>query len=350
MTTKTFLFSVKSYKSCESWFFPGSFLLLSSYFPGSFLTLKVKVLVMKIMGLSLIFPFIIFAFSDADNTPRTSAGGDENTLLWKITGNGLSSPSYLFGTMHMVCREDAVLSDSLLAAIRNTEQVYFEVDMDNLMELMGVMSSMAMKNDTTLADLVSKENYDKLKQWFETKNSILPFSVIETYKPLLAASTVMESEMKCDAVAMEQVIMQEAKSHGKRVNGLESMAYQLSIFDSIPYKIQAEQLLSYIDNEGKGGDSEFDKMVEAYKEQDLEKLAEMIAKSDIGISKFQDLLLNNRNRNWVTKMKSIMNSTPILVAVGAGHLPGPQGVINLLRKEGFTVTPVINKTRKQTII
>ena len=61
---------------------------------------------------------------------------------------------------------------------------------------------------------------------------------------------------------------------------------------------------------------------------------------------YEDILLNNRNYNWVEKLKKLMPGKSLVVAVGAGHLPGDKGVINLLRKAGFTVTPIANKTKK----
>src|SRR4051794_13535419 len=109
---------------------------------------------------------------------------DTNTLLWQISGNGLRQPSYLFGTIHMLCKDDAVLSDSLKKVIKNCKDVYLEVDMDNLFEMMGLMKSMKMRNDTTLADLMDKKDYDRVKTYFQEKSGLIPFSMLETYKPL----------------------------------------------------------------------------------------------------------------------------------------------------------------------
>ena len=140
----------------------------------------------------------------------------ENSLLWQISGNGIEKPSYLFGTIHMLCRDDAVLSDSLLVAIENSDRVYFELDMDNLLEMLGALRHMKMKNDTTLADLLNPEQYQKVKTYIERKSSLLPFSILETYKPLLASSVLLESGLPCGStVAMEQLIMQETKSRKK---------------------------------------------------------------------------------------------------------------------------------------
>src|ERR1700740_3583517 len=79
----------------------------------------------------------------------------DNTLLWKISGNGLKKPSYLFGTIHMLCKDDAILSDSLKNVIRNVNEAYFEVDLDNMFEMLGVLGKMKMRGDTTLQDLLS---------------------------------------------------------------------------------------------------------------------------------------------------------------------------------------------------
>ncbi|MBK8952901.1 MAG: TraB/GumN family protein [Chitinophagaceae bacterium] len=273
----------------------------------------------------------------------------DKSLLWKVTGNGLSKPSYLFGTIHMLCKEDAFLSENMVKALKNADAVYLELDMDNLFDMMSVMNKMNMRNDTTLADLLTEEEYQKVKKIFEEKSSLLPFSMIEKYKPLLASAMLMESTMVCEEqVAMEQLIMEEAKKHGKSIEGMETAAFQMSIFDSIPYKIQVEELAKMVsvDNKEAEGEKELKDMMDAYREQDLTKLGDMISKSEAGMMQYEDILLNNRNHNWTEKMKKLMPEKSLVVAVGAGHLPGDKGVINLLRKAGFTVEPVVNKVRK----
>lgn len=299
---------------------------------------------MKRFSAGLLLSFIAFgAFAQSSN--------ENNTLLWKISGNGIDKPSYLYGTIHMICSDDAVLSENMIKAIKNCQEVYFEVDMDNMLEMIGVLSKMKMKGDTTLKDLLSKSDYDKVKKYFEEKGSMLPFSMLETYKPMLAASTLETESMPCDNTKMmEQVIMEEAQASNKKIKGLETMAYQAGVLDSIPYKLQAEQLVAYIDKEKKGdtGDDEMKEMFEAYKKQDLKKLEQMMMSSEAGISSFTDIMLYHRNQNWVEKLKSILPEKSVLIAVGAGHLPGEKGVISLLRKEGYKVTPVDNTIRKNT--
>lgn len=277
----------------------------------------------------------------------------DKSLLWEISGNGLTKPSYIYGTIHMICKDDAAVGDSLIAAIERSDRVYFEVDMDNLMEMLSAFKDFKMRNDTTLADLLSKEDYEKVKEYMESKSMLLPFSQLETYKPMLASSLLLEQGAGCEeSVAMEQLIMQEAKKYRKRIDGLETMSYQASIFDSIPYKLQAEQLLKYIDQGDKQSDADkqFEEMVDAYKNQDIEKLGDFISRDGDGLGNYGDILIYNRNRNWVEKLKRLMPGKTLTIAVGAGHLAGDQGLIKLLRKEGYTVKPVKYKIRMERVI
>ena len=159
-----------------------------------------------------------------------------NTLLWRITGNGLQKPSYLFGTMHMLCADDIELSDSLRTAIGRADQVYLELDMDNMFEMLGAMQNMKMRGDTTLSDLLTKDEYKKVKEHFNAKGGLMPFAMLENFKPLMTAAMLSEQQFAtCDhMISMEQLIMKEAKNADIPLKGLETMNYQLSIFDKIP--------------------------------------------------------------------------------------------------------------------
>ena len=274
-----------------------------------------------------------------------------NTLLWRITGNGLQKPSYLFGTMHMLCADDIELSDSLRTAIGRADQVYLELDMDNMFEMLGAMQNMKMRGDTTLSDLLTKDEYKKVKEHFNAKGGLMPFAMLENFKPLMTAAMLSEQQFAtCDhMISMEQLIMKEAKNADIPLKGLETMNYQLSIFDKIPYKLQAKQLYQMITRTDKHEKDELTILTDAYRKQQLEKLEELTTKDDMGIQNFTDVLLYDRNKNWTEKMQSMMSKSAVVVAVGAGHLPGQKGVINLLRKAGYKVDPVKNDMIKKTV-
>lgn len=269
-----------------------------------------------------------------------------NTLLWRISGNGIQKPSYLFGTMHMICADDIVLSDSLKRAINDADQVYLELDMDNIFEMLGALQHMSMRGDTTLADLLTKDEYQKVRDHFEANSSMLPFEMLKTFKPLLTASLLAEQQTaSCDhMISMEQLIMSEAKRANVSIKGLETMDFQLSIFDKIPYKVQARQLYQIIAaGADKSEKAELKVLTDAYRQQQLNKLEEMTRKDDTGLGEFTDLLLTSRNIEWAKKLQQLMKEQSLVIAVGAGHLPGAQGVIGLLRKAGYKVEPVKNE-------
>ncbi|MDI3320405.1 TraB/GumN family protein [Pinibacter soli] len=297
---------------------------------------------MKKLTAFILFCAIALGLYAQKTTNKSAVAKSEplaNSLLWKISGHGLSHPSYLFGTMHILCSDDAQLSDSLEYVIRTTDKVYFEIDMDNMMEMMGALRYIRMNGNQKLADLLSEGDYKKVKDYFTKNPSMIPFSMMEKFKPYFIASLLSEQKMDCPQKdGMEQVIMTYAKKNGKEIKGLETAAYQASIFDSIPYKMQADQLVKMIDSIDVKSNDDTD-LEDVYRSQDLSKIQEMVMKED-DINQSLDLLLYNRNKNWAIKINDIIQSTPCLFAVGAAHLPGDLGVINLLKKQGYVLTPV----------
>jgi hypothetical protein len=301
----------------------------------------------KILWLSLLTAVSVTAISQ----PNKKTSSTNNTLLWRISGRNITSPSYLFGTMHLLCADDIQLSDSLTHAIEKADNVYLELDMDNLFEMMSAMTKMRMRNDTTLADLLTKEEYEKVKAYFKENSGLIPFSMLETFKPMLAASMIMEQQAsQCDnMISMEQLVMEEAKKNGVAIKGMETMEYQLGIFDSIPYRFQAKQLVKMVEEGNKDDAEEMKELTDAYRRQELDKMEELTKKEDMGIQNFTNLLLYNRNVAWAKKLEGLLADKSLVIAVGAGHLPGEKGVINLLRKAGYKVEPVKNNmTKKRT--
>jgi len=266
-----------------------------------------------------------------------------NTLLWEISGNGLTKPSYFFGTMHILCSEDATISPGLQNVIDNVGQIYLEIDMDDLMGMMSAMNSLSMTDNKTLKDLYTPEQYEKVKAWFD-KYGQLPFSMLERYKPMLLASMIEENAMTCpEKDGMEMRIMNAASDRKIEIKGLETMAFQAGMLDSIPYEEQAKGLLESLDSI-KSQKESMRKLVKEYKSQNLDSINALTTSEEGGMEKYLDLLLYSRNRNWVEQFDTIAKEKSTLFAVGAGHLPGVQGVLNLLKKKGYIVKPIENNT------
>jgi uncharacterized protein len=266
----------------------------------------------------------------------------ENTLLWEVTGNQLTKPSYIFGTMHILCADDAKLSDNLKKVIKDSEQIYFEIDMDDMQQMMSSVQFLRMRDGKKISDLLTEAEYERVKKFFERNKSLIPFQMLNRFKPYFVSSVIGERMMACEKVnGMEQQIMEEAGKYEKDIKGLESIEFQASIFDSIPYEKQAKDLVTYVDSIDSYRKVLLE-MIDVYRAQDLKKMEELVVKSDPGMTEYMDLLLYDRNRNWLDPMQSNMLEKSTLFAVGAGHLPGEQGILNLLKKQGYKVKPIEN--------
>ncbi|MEM1214446.1 MAG: TraB/GumN family protein [Bacteroidota bacterium] len=290
--------------------------------------------------------------------PSLAPTAEENCLLWKISGEELSTPSYLYGTIHMIAADDYVLRPEASTAFAQAERIVFEIDMDemnNPMAIMGLMSNMYMPDGLTVKDLVDSAEYAMVSQHFDRKG--LPMMALGRMKPMFLSVLVgmdmndMQANGKGglggldlgDGIkSYELEFTQMATAAGKPTDGLETLAFQMSIFDSIPYPAQAQMLVESVRSEVEGTDddiNDLDKMTELYLN---EKIVEMVGmmQEEASIAEFEDILLEKRNRNWIPKMTKMMTEAPVFFAVGAGHLAGEVGVIALLRQAGYTVEPV----------
>lgn len=297
------------------------------------------------------------------DTKKFAPTAADTSLLWSISTPGVAEPSYLFGTIHIIPEADYFLPNRVVAALNDSKRVVFEIDpgeMQNPAVLLRLMSKINMRNDTTLADLLTAEQYAEVEEYFG--NSGLPFFMLKSMKPMFLSAMVgqdtegmggMGAPSPGGAMGMsgmksyELELSELAKAAGKETGGLESIDFQLSIFDSIPYRAQAIMLYDAIQAESADEDSEadnqLDMMVEVYRRQAVAELAQMITAEAEGVARFEELLLTKRNANWVPVIKAATEAGATgssFYAVGAGHLGGAKGVIALLRAEGLTVEPV----------
>ncbi len=281
----------------------------------------------------------------------------EHALLWRITKPDLKDTSYLFGTIHIISQEDFFLPDGFEEAFAKCQKATFEINMEKMMSplsLLTMMTNMNMKGDTTLQDLLSEEDYALLE-----KRSLeigLPVYLINTMKPFFVAMLFSgeEPEMpptelspeESATTSYEMELFQMAKEQNKEIDGLETVDFQMKIFDKIPYTEQAKMLSEALHANDKSESKENDtvnnmeELVSAYKTQDIDKLATLVVEEDETLNQYADLLINERNQTWIASIKKMTAEGPVFFTVGAGHLGGEQGVIRLLRKEGFLVEAV----------
>lgn len=286
---------------------------------------------MKI-GSFIIGLLLLAGIVSAQNAPK------ENSLLWEITGKGLTKPSYLFGTIHLICPADFSLSDSLKNAVLKTQQLALEIDMDDP-GLMGTMTkTMFMADGKTLQGILTEKQYAQLSQFY--KDSLgMSITSFGRAKPFMMMGPMFNKILGCEPQSYEISLMGLAAKQKSEVIGLETIEEQMAIFDTIPYDRQAEMLLTMIDKlpETK---TEFRDLVALYKKQDLQSLYNLTLKSEFGMDGQDEVMLFQRNQNWIKRIDKIVHEKPTFIAVGAAHLGGEKGVIALLRKDGFKVRAV----------
>lgn len=297
--------------------------------------------VMKNLLLCYLFT-ILFAGCKAQQDQSFIIQKNDNTLLWKVSGNGLKKPSFLFGTFHLLCKDDIRFSDQLKKAMKESNEVYMELNLSDPTVMLGGMAYMNMKNGKKLEDLYTPEEYKRLQNYFSDTLK-LPIMLLQSAKPYFLVALLYPRMMNCsNPSGIEEELVNLAKEYQKEIKGLETMQFQASVFDSIPYQWQAKELLKNIDSFSVYK-NEFETMLDLYKNQQLDSLQSSLGKSEFSSDKYDDLLLRNRNKNWVAQLKEIMKKESVFVAVGAGHLVGEYGLINLLKIAGYKVEPLENK-------
>lgn len=261
----------------------------------------------------------------------------DNSLLWKISGNGLSAPSYLYGTVHITC--DATPNKNVLAALDATQQLYLELDMDDSTMQAQMMGGLMMEDGVTMTSLITPEELTLLNDFLKA-NLGAPVAAVDKYKPFLISAMLMPKMLDCPVQSVEQSLMDVTKKQNEEIYGLETFAEQFAVFDAIPYKDQMADLLKSAKDNMATDKTEYAKMMAAYNAQDLNGLMLFMKESDTKMAAHNDVLLVNRNKNWIPKIETTAKEKPTFFGVGAAHLAGYQGVIMLLRKKGYKVEAV----------
>ncbi len=269
-------------------------------------------------------------------------------VAYKITGNGLEKPSYIFGTHHLaplkVLTEDSVALD----ALNDAEQVVTEIDMtqDPQEMQMSMMPFMVAPPDSTLSKVLTKEQFEKVDKLFNELTGV-SIAVIDAMRPMVASSNIsMMLVMKSMPEYMQEqqldsYISKTGVEQGKKLVPLETAAQQAQImFASLPISEQAEGLVELADDPEKGLEMS-KRLNEAYFNRDLDELLAISLEEDDN-PEFMKKLLDMRNADWLRQLPSILSAGSTFIGVGALHLPGEQGIVEGLRKLGYTVEPLVS--------
>ncbi|WP_316634960.1 TraB/GumN family protein [uncultured Flavobacterium sp.] len=258
----------------------------------------------------------------------------ENSLLWEVSGNGLSKPSYLYGTIHMICSGDYFLSEKTKKAFDASEKLVLEINFNDPKE-MAELQQLAMGKEP-LSKRLSPEQLAKLDVILK-KSAGLTIQQVDSFSLMTVMSLISMKTFGCaDLKFYEMDFSESAKKRKEQIVGLETVKSQ---FKSLEDAYSDSEMIAMLEE----SDAEETKqLVTDYKQENLEDLYKITTAENIMNAKAKKYMLDERNINWVKTLPDMMKKESLFVAVGSAHLAGDLGVINLLKKAGYTVKPVMN--------
>ncbi|NLT70737.1 MAG: TraB/GumN family protein [Verrucomicrobiaceae bacterium] len=261
--------------------------------------------------------------------------------VWKITD--ADSTVYLAGSVHLLREKDFPLPAVFDRIYAGADELVFEIDMagmqdpDNARELVALGS---LPEGETLADKLSAATMQQLHAYLEKHD--MPRGLFDRFTPGMAYLTLGSIEaMRGGAkpqLGLEMIYYGKSVADGKPSRGLETAAYQISLFDEFE-AVLIEQLLVEALEKVEDSAEIFDAIVAAWRSGDAEALGELILEQTDSHPRLREVLLTDRNRNWIPEIeKHLATDRDVLFLVGAGHLVGENSVVDLLRKKGYEVT------------
>lgn len=278
-------------------------------------------------------------------TTQLYAQNSDQSLLWEISGNGLEEPSYLFGTFHLLQQEFLETKPVVLEKFDASEQVMVEVEIDS--SQMQQLSMMAYMQDDLISNHLTKDEQALLS---EVLTSLMGVGLqqVDRIKPMALSASIsmiqyqmlLGSEMtQYDGEPIDMWFVSEGRRTGKELVFFETMEEQMDlIFNSMPVSEQADLLMEYLEDE-EGTEELIRRLFDCYineKSACLEEIGNDMYEEMPAATAFLDV----RNENWMKEIPARMNEKPSFIAVGALHLTGDEGLIAMLKREGYSVRPV----------
>jgi uncharacterized protein YbaP (TraB family) len=271
---------------------------------------------------------------------------ESNSLLWKVYGKDVKDTSFLFGTIHIIYKNNFVLKDKVKRCFKKSEALVTEVSLDIPDSSKRSMATMAMyPQRKTVKDYLSAEDYAYFHSYLIDSLNInsLKVKIYEMMRPFFLESIVVVEQLG-KIESYEQRFVKMAKKKEKLA--LETIEEQMAVVNGNGnIELQLKQLVADAKSGKLNANKEFRTMVNMYCNEDLNALYTYItnemedpSNQETGVSKAA--LLDNRNQKWIPQLSKWMSNKQLFIAVGAGHLAGEMGVINLLKQAGYQVEPV----------
>mgnify|MGYP003675049845 CR=1 FL=1 len=279
---------------------------------------------------------IIYCFVTLNTIQQSFSQDATNySLLWKIEGQDLEKPSYLFGTMHVEDIRAFNFSDQVLPAIENSEKFALEVHPDSLVSYLKTMVSGKTPAYLKIKSILKEKEYKKIAQkYFEANKDSIENSDITDPETLISKLFKEDTKENDNQVFVDLHLLSQARTMSKTIVGLENQNNYFT-FDSMTVRQQRKYLLSHLKYDSKTYNTYLEKLKKIYISGNLEAVDAYLKKN-----KGYNKELTRRNIEMANNIALISKSNTLFAAVGVAHLPGETGIIKLLQNMGYKVTTV----------
>ena len=259
----------------------------------------------------------------------------DKSLLWEISGNGLQKPSYVFGTIHMICSDNYIMTEKIENTLKNVDAYYAEINFADSAAA-NIMQG-AMISETPLSKRLTEAKYNELKTLLKEVVNI-DIAQVENFTEAGIASMITFKSFPCSDFKMYEIqFLQAATAQQKKLGGLETAEQQMELLNKT---LGADATIEMLKDLQKNGFKTNKEMINLYTSQDIQGLYDFMKTTTYMTEEIYNEMLTKRNTNWVTIMPNIMKNESVFFAVGAAHLSGDTGVLKLLKDAGYNLKPI----------
>jgi len=264
----------------------------------------------------------------------------ENSIFWEVSGNGLSTPSYLYGTVKFISSKDYFLSKNVKSKLKESKIFATETLLDHH-SLHELNKAAHLPHHQSVKDILPEDQFVTLKKIFSDRLGVsnLKFDMVYSqFKPVVLSTTMTRLSLGKSVRYYELELTKFANKNGLLTLGLETASREISAIEAYDQESQIEALTHTIANFDKQI-ADYNALIDAYKLGDLHKTLEYALHPSEGNEEFRAIFFDKRNAEWIPHMEKIMKQAGAFFAIGAAHLADENGIVNLLRKKGYTVKP-----------
>ncbi len=292
-----------------------------------------SIIVLNFVG----FIFILNSCKQIGNPQQNTNANTNSSILWEISGNGLEHKSHLYGTIHIQDKRVFDYGKTVENILNNSSTIAVEVELDKIDPYTALQAT--LMKDSLISQLLNPEEYVLLEEKYIELTGV-SLKTAQQVKPFFLSANIVQSFVTKDyPIPLDLHFIQYGRKENKHVVGLETFNEQISLIDKLSYTEQAHMLLQSL-KDTIGFPEMFDKLLNSYLNMESDDLMDLITDPSMP-EEFMKDLLNNRNLIMLERLEPLLRNGSVFCAVGAGHLFGSEGLIELLKAKGYTLKPIL---------